>query len=282
MEKKSKLPLIIIIILLVLIILGLGAFICYEKGLFGGKDNEPKVVEKEYNLDKAKKLVDKYYITNYGSNTFTTGLTDEAKVVTAIFNTNIKESSVISCYSAYSNNPNAKQDSDTSFFISFESSRGGGCDSDTVPFYSYDAINETYKELYGEDLDIAKKSFAYEALIYDYLESNNGFAKLSCRCGGVTFDRNLYFVKSAKLDGDKLTVDVAYITLLQDQDSDFDDPTLETTIGEEKVTYKYSEVWKDNFEEEFKEKYYDKMDANYTFTFEKEDDHYILKNLSKK
>ena len=45
-------------------------------------------------------------------------------------------------------------------------------------------------------------------------------------------------------------------------------------------TYKESETKKDTFEQEFKDKYLDKLDT-YEITFKYEDDHYVFESIKK-
>ena len=59
-----------------------------------------------------------------------------------------------------------------------------------------------------------------------------------------------------------------------------DDSTLKAIIGGEEVTYKESETKKDTFEQEFKDKYLDKLDT-YEITFKYEDDHYVFESIKK-
>ena len=281
MRRESKLPTIIIIVLVV-IILGLGVFICFDKGVFGKKKPSNVVVEeKDYDLSKAKKLLDKYYFISLGVDTFSEGMTNEVRNSIAIFNLAVKYEGQVSCSSIYNNNPIAKMESDTSYSI-IDGDFAGGCDENLVPFYKYDDVNEVYKDLFGEGNAIPKESFKFEALVYDYNKTQDGFVKLSCRCGGGYFNRPLYFVKSAKVKEDKLVIEAAYINLEPAVDDDSNDPVLEASIKDEKVSYKFSDTFKDNFEKEFSDKYLDKMDAKYEFTFIFNEDHYVLSDMIEK
>ena len=78
-----------LIIICVLVILGLIGYITYDKLGLGNKPKTSSVKiekEKDYDLEKAKKLIDKYYIEREDSNSFLDGMPDDVRNIIAIRN----------------------------------------------------------------------------------------------------------------------------------------------------------------------------------------------------
>ena len=297
MEKKSK-GLITIIVLLILIVLGLVCYICYDKGVFGGKKEssnnngtKTEISEKEqdYDKEKAKKSIDKYYYEVISENIFTfkNSYDDLTKNAVAIKNITNSKRKTINCSSLYDKSLDAQKDGSYGYTVKLNSTvfdlgnfAGGGCDNGLTDYYDYEDLNTVYKDLFGKDSNIQKSDFKSGYIVYDYIENENIFVKLDCRCGGAEGPhyRN-YFVQNAKTKGKNLIINVGYISMLPDNDAK--DIVLKTTIAGEEVRYTEAEIQKDTFEKEFLDKYLDKLDT-YEFTFKYEDDHYVFVDMQKK
>ena len=279
--KKNNPILIVIILILLAIIVG-GGFFVYTKYIepsdtkkaSNQTTNVDETVEKEqtYDLAKAKELVDKYYYsvaTQPDQNLFTTTMTEKEKKNIAL--NNLKgEFKKIECsqISGYSVNASGQCSNGSDKFT----------EGNTI---DYDSLSNKYKYLFGKSNEVAKENF--EDLTYflswEYIKDKNIFLQ-TVKIGGLegTPYYTNYFVKTAKIDGENLVVDVGYVFMSVKDLTD--DSTLKAIIGGEEVTYKESETKKDTFEQEFKDKYLDKLDT-YEITFKYEDDHYVFESIKK-
>ena len=283
MVYKTDKNYIVVIIICVLVILGLIGYITYDKLGLGNKPKSSSLKiekEKDYDLEKAKKLIDKYYIEREDSNSFLDGMPDEVRNIIAIRNMPYKDVKENTCLSIYKDEATAKKDESGKFTVTLKidstEDKIGGCDDNYVNYYGYDDINDSYNYLFGKSSNLPKSDFEYKNDLYDYVDSQNIFTQLSCRCGGVYYKYYKYLVKDAKVKGDTLTIIVPYI----DMETIYKDNTafVKTTIEDEELTYKYTDTQTDTFTKEFFEKYIDKLDR-YTFTFKYEDDHYIFVSM---
>lgn len=154
--------------------------------------------EKEFDAKEASVLVDTYFTDNYivSSNIFKDGISERYKLGLAINNLD-KELTEYNCSDLY---PDFELDEE-----GIVVGNGTYCDG-TVKGISYDDLNKSYKKLFGNDSKLKKESVG----IYGYVESKDIFVGLSCRCGGVDFNKYLYKVKDAKEKGNNLTVNVYY------------------------------------------------------------------------
>ena len=283
--KKNNPILIIIIFILLVIIIGGGAFV-YTKYIAPSNNKnssntattDKKVEEevKEYDLAKAKELIDKYYYkytAQPDQNLFTADMTEDVKKNIALNNLK-NEFKKIEC----------------SQITGFETSNTGQCIklNNSSVFtegrnIDYDSLNNKYKYLFGKTTEVSKEAFSDLTYFvsWEYMENKNIFLQ-TIGIGGLEGASNYsnYFVKKAEISGDSLIIDVAYIYMSAKDLTSGEDPELKTEIAGEEVTYKESETKKDTFEQEIKDKYLDKLDT-YEFTFKYEDDHYIYVDMKK-
>lgn len=184
-----KKNLIITVVALILVILG--EYLIWDKIVIA---NEVR----DYDLAKAKKLVDKFYTDNYiiSDNVFKDGLTERYKITMA-FNEAKDKQKEYECEELYKD---SEKDDD-----GIKVGDGTFCDG-KVTAIQYADLEKAYKNLFGNDSKLVKKSVG----IFDYVKDENLFTYLSCRCGGVDVITYVYKVKDAKIKGSKLTINVYY------------------------------------------------------------------------
>ena len=286
--KKNNPILIIIIFILLAIIIGGGIFV-YTKYIAPSNNknasnprttnNEASGKEQDYDLVKAKELIDKYYVSYLSDNIFTDGITLATKNRIALKNISSEYKSENNCDVLYENNSNARKEG-TGYGVTLnptlEELKGkinaGGCDLGSADTYKYEDVNNVYKALFGKNENVSKSDFMYYIGPYDYIEDKAIFVLLNARGGGAIGPHfTTYGVQSAKIIGEKLIVDVGYIGV---------DVPSSIKLGNEEVTITEEDVQKDTFEKDFLDKYLDKLDT-YEFTFKYEDDHYVFVNMKK-
>lgn len=263
----------VIIVILCVVVLCLCGYLVYDKVLSG---NQNDVKEEVVDLGYAKKLVDKYYEESLGSNVIEAGLTEEAKIFLAIRNTSIEHmSSPISCDSIYQNSEKATFQG-YGYMVKLDShdNKAGFCNNDTNIIH-YDEVNKSYKELFGSDEEVPKRSIFFLYHVYDF--NDNYFVKLSCNCGGADTTLRLYDVKSANIIDGKLVVSVGYEALLNDWEKN----QYYSKIQDKYFTLDNSIEGIESFKEEYLKENLDKMDT-YEFVFEQDNYNYVLKSITKK
>lgn len=169
------------------------------------------------------------------------------------------------------------------------------CDKKTNAI-SYDDLNNSYKNLFGNDKDLERKNY----YPYVYNSEKAYFVELYPIVGNPYQKENLYGVQDIKVEDNKLVIDVGYAEFEYVEgsiDGDYsscniysddeermaecisvieDTVHFSTTITNYgKVSYTWDEFNDDNFIKSFKEKYLADL-PTYTFVFEKENDNYIL------
>lgn len=163
----------------------------------------------DYDLKKAKELVDKFYTDNYivSSNIFKDGMTERYKISMA-FNEIKDKLKEMECTELYKD---GKKD-DEGIVVG----DGTYCDgkANTV---LYADLERAYKSLFGNDAKLAKRTVG----IFDYIKDENIFVYLSCRCGGVDQAKHVYDVKDATKRGKNLTINVYYYEL-EDEENELD------------------------------------------------------------
>ena len=271
--KKNNPILIVIIFILLAIIIGGGIFV-YTKYMVSSdnkKSNNQKqettneVTEQDYDKEKAKELVDKYYFTGSSpsKNLFTEEMTSSQKKSIAAKNIDQNKIQTITCEG----------------LEGFTKDATGVCrnnDNSSITtdgkMISYEDLNKEYKYLFGENEEIEKQDFEVLLTTWKYDSDKDGFIvynKVGGFISGPYF--STYGVQSAKVNGENLVVNVGYI---------YTDVEATTTIGGEEITIKEEEIQKEGFEKEFQNKYLDKLDT-YKFTFKYENDHYVFVDMKK-
>lgn len=162
---------------------------------------------KDYDLVKARALVDKFYSDNYiiNDNVFKSGMTERYKISMA-FNES-KKSKEYNCDEIYKDN---EKDSDGIIV-----GDGTYCDG-TVNGILYADLEKSYKNLFGNSSKLMQKSIG----VFDYIKDENLFTYLSCRCGGVDLTNYIYEVKDATIKGKNLTINVYYYESEEEIDKD--------------------------------------------------------------
>ena len=225
----------IIISVIILLLIILGEYLIWDKIVV------PSEV-RDYDLVKAKELVDKFYTDDYivSSNIFKDGMTERYKLSMA-FNAAKDKQREVECSELY-------KDKETDY-EGIVVGNGTYCDG-KVKTILYADLEKAYKGLFGNDSKLLKKSVG----IIDYVDDENVFAFLSCRCGGVDLKKYIYEVKDATIKGSELTINVYY--------AEVEEP-----------------------EEDFNEKEYIKSNKDtmsvYTMTFEKENKVFKLIEVKK-
>lgn len=278
MEEKKSNGLLVVIAVLFLIIGGVGGYFIStsflnEKKLVKNPNNEE--IEVDYDLTKAEELVSKYHYFSL-HDVEPTNLSDYNIIFPIVMqNIDISKFKKESCDKLYKNSDKAKYDNDA--YIVYRSNNTteevGYCE-DSAYIIPYNDVNSVYKDLFGQNKNLPKinilseVSASYEETIDSYVWG------LACRCGGTSVDEFFYKVKSAKVKGNKLVVTSAYATL-DGNSMEYYDITIDG-VGYLKFTN--DEVDKSTFESEFMNKYIDKL-KTYEYTFEKENNHYVLVNF---
>ena len=267
----------VIIILLCLLVLGLGGYLAYDK-FFNKLDNntEEEIVEKDFDKVEAKKIVDKYYYGYVSNNLFTNGMTDYAKFYITLKDLNAKK---VSCDEIYENNSRAKKDEsygNSSYTVTLDSGLLAYCD-DTTETLSYEEVNKEYKYLFGKDQEVKKSSKKLFISTYDYDENGDKFVSLNCRCGMEfgPFQYSSYVISSAKEYGNTLTLDVGYFEIKTSDEEKY--YSYEISGNRE---FSRGDFDSPTFDSDFFNQYSEKI-PKYRLTFEKEDNHYVFKNLVK-
>ena len=205
-----------------------------------------KTKEVDYDLDKAKVLVDNYYTDNYllNGNLFTDGMSDRYMIGKA-FDKSIDKAKDYNCNEIYKDSERDDQ--------GIVVGEGTFCDG-IVKGISYKDLESSYKELFGKNAKLDKKTVG----IFGYVKDEDIFVSLSCRCGGEGFTKYVYGVKDATLKGDKLTVHVYYASFEPEEGKEEEEIDTNKYISENK----------------------DKM-AVYTMNFVKENKTYKLLSVKK-
>lgn len=190
----------IIISVIMLILVILCEFLIWDKIVV------PSEV-RDYDLVKAKELVDKFYTDNYiiSSNVFKEGMTEKYKISMAFNESNkVKE---YECSEIYKDTT-----SDSEGIVVGD---GTFCDG-KVKGLQYADLEKAYKDLFGKEAKLAKRGIG----IIDYINDENLFVFLSCRCGGVDLTKYIYDVKDASIKGSDLTINVYYAELEEEEEID--------------------------------------------------------------
>lgn len=215
-RRNSNVGFAVLITVLVMLVLGMGGFIIYDKVI--NKTNEPNIEENDrvdddkhtaytdYDLNEAKKLVDKYYVF-YGDGTSFDNMSNKDKNAIAFAQTNNRDLKKVSCKSLYGKDFYELGDSVL------------GCDSNTNVI-DYNVLNNEYHKLFGENKNASAEGFNGDGY-FDYVTKTNQFAKLDCMgsCGTPFEILAAYDVLSAKMDdNNNLIVTVGYDSFSFDTD----------------------------------------------------------------
>lgn len=213
-EKKNKL-LVFFVVILSLLVLILGGYLAYEKFFVKSNDEiigNGAVKDDGGILTLANELLTKY---DYPEN-----LNEDTKMFVALRNEKGIYIDSVDCKTLYSDITPMYGE----YYVKLDASNGrvseGVC-GQTAMRYSYLSVNEVYKKLFGTDMPkrdlIYSDGISYN--IYDYKEDS--FYELGFNGGGVVLDRTVIGIKDAKIDGDKLIVNVGSVVLSPDADESF-------------------------------------------------------------
>ena len=281
----------VVITILSVLVLGFGCFIIYDKVInkeekkensvvdnvkgSEGENNNSAIEEKDFDLVEAKKLIDKFYGGQL-FNFFYNGYNESTKSHFAATFIKAEELDMLNI-----SNLDAFECSDN---VSIQTNHTYSCKLKNSSLYtalipnkvSYNDMNASYKRLYGNDQNISKGSISIDSgRRYIYINEIDSFIEASIYGGGdgSFVGAQVYGVKSAKLSGNKLVIDVGY---------GFYGPksngvVLEIANGEE-ITLTDSET---ENTEALVNKYLDRL-TTYEFEFLYEDGLYKLRNVTKK
>ena len=280
----------VVITILSILVLGLGCFIVYDKVINKGEKKEDNAVEEkigseeDYDLVEAKKLIDKYVYADFDLFDDFSNRTVESKVVFAILNVRTGDinNEYIGNLESFDCSNSAEIGTDYECSVKNSNNTAFKHTSSVAETISYDTLNASYKELYGNDQDISKIQYISMGFgpAYQYVEEINSYVKVHCgACGGISVVEKLYGVKSAKLDGNKLVINVGMIQVSPSGD---DYNKVVGTINGQDVKFTYDEIHDSmgKTKKEFLSKYLDKLDT-YEFDFIKEDGIYKLRDVKK-
>lgn len=246
------------------------------------EDDSEAIKGEDYDIEKAQKLVYKYYRD---------GLINNLCIDCEAFDQSYDiEKEILSVLTLYISEKDWKKIACNK--VAKKGKPGSGKESYYLldDFYectgksiSYEFMNEKYKELYGSNKDLPKKSGGISIITeegigsisayLDYNEANNIFVLGSFMGDANGPYENHYYsmVKSAKLQEDKLIVSLAYLALLN---YDVVDGPPVYQIGKEKIEQNDKRI-KGLTNEQIMKKYQNKLDT-FEFVFVKEGERYIL------
>lgn len=254
-------------------------------------DKELESIE-EFDLIAAKNLIDKYYYRIDNNDIFTNGFNDESKMIITL--NNIPNDDVVKGYDCDSIFENDESSVFKSYYYEislndFNENKSAFCplttgQSDYLSVISYETANKLYKELFGYDEEMSKKSSGKAK----YYFKNNNFYELSCNvkvtyalCTNIEehLKKIIYGVKSAyKLNG-KLYVDVVLETLTCEEIMVGSCITYNSKVANRSFEADYFVEQKNN--QKFIDEYKNSMEL-YEFVFEESEGNYFLKNMVKK
>ncbi len=275
-RKNNSVVTAVIITVLVMVVLGLIGFIVYDRVI--NKTDEPKTEENnnveenndvivDYDLDKAKELVDKYYYNWGGIDVTFNNMDENDKMIVAYRKLTKSDFKNANCGFLYANSDKIiNQDAGGYYMNVMNNEHVCNEYSETV---EYETINSIYNELFVGDMP--KKAFGAGFEAIDFIESENKFVTLDFY-GGGDWPENIpmYDVLSAKLINDnELIVEVGYTLFMIDAINNVYSPDFDKNI-------KYNSV--DDVEEDFFRKNADKVKV-LKFNFVKENDKFVLNNM---
>lgn len=223
--KKEKSHIILITVLVVLLLIVFLAF-----GYFLGGANiindvretntmktgeiatpEEKESAKDFDKEEAKKILNDfgfYETIGCSSNIYSYNYSDNYKLMVAMKKIKDEKAKDANCSDYYS-----ESDLEDIYGMMAYKGKAGVC-TDKTKVVSYSDLNEVYKKMYGKDApkeNITAMGFVY--MLYDYNKEKDAYVALSCGgCGGTcsSDSYNINEIKSAKVIGDYLYVDVNY------------------------------------------------------------------------
>ena len=220
--KKSV---VVLIVILILLVLGMGGYLVYDKVLSKDevkeerveKKEEVKENEEEYDHALAKALVEKYLTRDpwYSKDEMEKGLTDDIKLYLAISNTKATNQ-YFECDKAF----DIEVLEGNQKMVKYNNNGIGTCyDVKDIYnhdyYYTYDAVNSTYKNLFGDNQEVPKRLITLGIYRYGYSQNYNAYIWFSCECGGAPTINDYYNVVSAITKGDSLEITIGYL-LVQD------------------------------------------------------------------
>ena len=214
MEKKTNKGLICLVVILIITVLGFTGYILVDKGVIKLKKDEnekistkEEIVEKDFDIDEAQKLLEKFGLGNAG--TYCTNYPESVRVRAALSSIDKDKLEKKKCTDWYS--------VDESSYCRLEKGVLGA--NDDMTLIPYDLANKQYNKMFGEN--IKQKSFSDFSLYfgwsgYSYNAEHKVFIPVECGgCGGTRGPQTeVYKIKDAKVKGDKVTIRVyAQITI---------------------------------------------------------------------
>ena len=276
-RERNNTGLVVAVTVLTMLVLGLAGFIVYDK-VINNNTKEPNNNEVNNNLDNngddvtyinydlnaAQDLINNYVIDGA-----VYGYDDTTKMELAYMYLDSSDFKTMSCKSLFDGVDGWKKQEYEGFYINDDYR---GCEVETKTI-SYDKLNQSYKNLFGSEINIPKKNFH----LVTYSDKQNVFARVELYASGGDADPcfGMDKVMSAKLSSDGiLTIIYGDVAFCPCRDDEKLCPTFDV---DESIVY-------DDFydvEENFFKKYEDQV-TKWEFTFEKDNGHFVLKSLEKK
>jgi len=234
-------------------------------------DEEKEEQMQAISVEEAEKLIAKYQFSNaLIQGQFASGYTQEDKQALALLNASDKLSTK-DCSLYF----DVQEDYNHDYALKGDERF---CCSKKSNVISYEDLNQSYKELFGNKENILKENFYVpELTVYKYDNKTSDFIEtIPCASGTYSENVDVYGVQSVEIENNQLVVNVGYILLEGAIEIDY----YQATIDNKTVTVSWDETRKENWKEDFKKKYLDKL-PTYKYVFEKENDNYILVDFYK-
>lgn len=277
-KEKGKKGLIIGLIVIILILIAIITIVLLKPALnlVGNNNDQPKSSETnkqddintneentkeeiDFDTNEADKLLQKFGLSKNGGlwstmyNIYEKGYDDELKLIMAINNVDSSKKETSLCSKIYLGKDYARY-IENGYWDHYESKnmKGGNCNpSDELTVIKYSDVNKIHEEMFGTSAikkPTEKHYCSYAYQIYDYNAEGKFYNSMKAEggCGG-TYGPNTFKVRSAKLNGNILTITVVY------------------AIGSDN----YTEADFDNV-------------SNYIVTFKKDGNNYTFQKIEKK
>ena len=269
----------VVCIVLVLIIIGLICYILNDKGIIKINNDNKKVTEKNkvkeekevvLSDEEGNKIIEEVFgeVQSFEAYDKDTINTESFKTFAAIENTKKSDKKDMTCKELFGDKIKLWDGESNEFWAIPTAKKDVSllCSDHDQDIYEYESVNKTYKKMYGENKN-AYKGFADNPLgsSYGYSKSKNVYVFLSCECGGG-FPQHLSGFKNIVKKGNTVSMEYAIVV-----NEDWNDYVILNDGTKVDLTVETSS-------DDLFEKYKDKIDTEYTLTFEKQKDgHYIFK-----
>ena len=150
----------------------------------------------------------------------------------------------------------------------------GGNTADYEYSFTYDDINDAYHSLFGSSSDVQNQE-DFWCFVPFFSKEYNKYVSIN-RCGGVDPSTYAYEILDYSVNGDRLTVDVAYIHIFEGYSGADWKKLIALNGGNEEIIGESSNYLSANYLKEHENDL-----PKYQLTFEKEGSNYIFTGVSK-